>query len=404
MATEALLTPGLSQIFQAYLAGVGTSFTPCVYPLIPITLSVIGSRSRTSRLESFSIAASYVFGICCTYTILGLLSAFSGAVFGSALGNPWIVLAVSLLLLLLACSSLDLFTSQALTKIQTIASKFGGSGLRGAFVMGAASGIVAAPCVGPVLVLILGIAASQGNAFWGGALLFSYSLGFGSLFLLLGAFPSLLQRLPRSGNWLFLVKFIIAAALLLALLFIAQRYTLDLILPLASDVRLISVIAIVCMCLLLYLARSAGLKFLRLPAALCLALAISPFTLVESVHPGTELEWHSTIEAAQQAEQPEASSTQVHTIVDFAADWCAACKELEAKTFSDPNISKRLKRARLARIDFTEPDETLAESYNIQGLPAVLFLDAQGVEIAGSRVSGFMSPEEFGEHLSKLGL
>jgi thiol:disulfide interchange protein DsbD len=315
-----------------------------------------------------------------------------------------VVLCISLLLLVLACSSLDLFTSQALTKIQTIASKFGGSGFRGAFVMGAASGIVAAPCVGPVLVLILGVAASQGNSLWGAALLFSYSLGFGSLFLLIGAFPGLLQRLPRSGNWLFWVKFLIATALLLALLFIAKRYTLDLLVGVIVDVNILAVLAILLTFSFLIVSWRSNLKILRLPAALCLALAISPYTLIESPKLKTDLHWHPTIELALQSQPAAHSEMQVHTIVDFAADWCAACKELEAVTFSHPDIAKRLMRARLARIDFTEPDDALAERYNIQGLPAVLFLDALGNEIQGSRVSGFMSPQEFGEHLSKLGM
>lgn len=392
----------ITQLTQAFIAGLGTSFTPCVYPLIPITLSVIGARAARSRREAFTVSAAYVFGICCTYTVLGMASAYTGALFGSALGNPYVVFALSLLLFLLACSSLDLFSSQSLSKLQNAASKWGGSGLRGAFVMGTVSGLVAAPCVGPVLVLILGVAATSGQTLWGALLLFVYSLGFGSIFLLLGAFPQLLNKLPRSGNWLIAVKIIIAAALLTALLFIAERFTLGQISPaLLSRDQLIICGAFGAL-LSTYLLLKTSAKSLRLCIALSLALFISPFAFFHPLPTNHALVWRTSIEEVLALIPTAKRSHHAVAMIDFSADWCAACKELEAKTFQDPAVITELQKLLLARIDFTEPDEVLSERYNIQGLPAVLFLDAEGKEIPNSRVSGFMGPEEFLAHIAPL--
>lgn len=398
---ELSAAPAFSQLAQVFIAGLGTSLTPCVYPLIPITLSVFGATHEESRLRSLTLSVVYVLGIALTYTVLGLISALSGSVFGSLLGNPWVIGVIGALMLALTCSTLDLFGPGFLGGIQSRASQIGGKGFRGAFLMGTASAIVAAPCVGPVLVIILGIAATSGQALWGGVLLFVYALGFGTLFILLGAFPSLLKRLPRSGNWLLVIKFVIALALLLAFLFITQRYTVAL-LPTVLQVGWTPLVAFALAGLaFLAMLRISGKKSLQLPAALCFALAIFP----QLVPPASttqhgKLIWHNSLEAALS----EASKNGGIAMIDFFAEWCVACKELDSITFSDSAVQAELSKLSLGRVDFTEPDETLSERYSIAGLPCILFLRADGSEIPDSRITGFLPPPEFIAHLkSKIG-
>src|SRR5690606_17707146 len=132
------------------------------------------AREQTSRLRSFLLALCYVLGIAFTYTALGMISATTGVLFGSLLSKPLFVFAISIFLFALALFSLDALKFGALSRLQNAASKIGGTGARGAFLMGTVSGFVAAPCTGPLLVVILGVAAAQQNAVWGAALLFSY--------------------------------------------------------------------------------------------------------------------------------------------------------------------------------------------------------------------------------------
>ncbi|MBX7145659.1 MAG: thioredoxin family protein [Oligoflexia bacterium] len=384
-----------SQLFQVFIAGIGTSLTPCVYPLIPITLSIFGAAGETSRLKSFGLSATYVLGIALTYTILGLFSALSGSVFGSLLGNPWVVTILGALLLTLTCSTLDLFGPSFLGGLQNKASSIGGKGFRGAFLMGTVSALVAAPCVGPVLILILGIAATSGQALWGAILLFVYALGFGVLFMLLGAFPGLLKRLPRSGNWLLVVKFIIALALLLAFLFVTQRYTFAL-LPeaLRSGTLAFCTLSIIGLAILLTI-RMTGMRRLQIVAATCFALAIFPWLSLSNSSSSRDEHWLSGVDATL----AEAKARGTIAMVDFYADWCAACKELDAITFPDPSVRQELANLALGRVDFTEPDDTLSERYSIVGLPCILFLRADGSEIEGSRITGFLTPSDFIAHL-----
>ena len=172
----------LQALVLAVFGGLLTCLTPCVYPLIPITLSIFGACGAKSSRQAFLLSLAYVLGIAITYSILGLLAAASGSVFGSLLGNPWVIGAICGCLIFLSIYNLDLLTFSLGQGLSRFANSLGGKGYRGAFVMGMASGIVAAPCVGPVLLSILVIAAASGSAWKGGLLLFFYALGFGCPF------------------------------------------------------------------------------------------------------------------------------------------------------------------------------------------------------------------------------
>jgi len=262
--------------------------------------------------------------------------------------------------------------------------------------MGTVSGFVAAPCVGPALVVILSVAASAGNALWGALLLFAYAMGFGMLFLVLGSFPSLLGRMPRSGNWLMGIKFILAVALVATAIFLSQQYVLKWLPDLIFTQALVAVALLGAGLLLAYFSYAKSLGPLKLLAALAVAISICPLIYVRG--DSHSYNWNNSIEGALD----QARTNSQITMVDFYADWCAACKELEVLTFSNPLVQAELEKIALARLDFTNPNDELSEKYNIAGLPCILFLRTDGSEIENSRITGFLSADDFLQHLAQI--
>ena len=402
MAPDFASGSALTQLYAAFSAGVGTSLTPCIYPLIPITLAIFGASKETNRIRSFLLALCYVLGIATTYTVLGIVAAKTGGIFGSFLSNPWTIALLSILLTALALYSLDAFKIGAVAKLQQTASHVGGQGFRGAYMMGTVSGFVAAPCAAPMLVLILGVAAAQQNTAWGAALLFTYAMGMGMLFLVLGLFPLLLNRLPRSGNWLHAVKFLMAGLLLMVVLFISQPFHVHILGPMlhrAQWLPLVLCAASVAIAVIGYRLPNAFVKSLA-----GFGFAISVFyLLVVPAAPagGAKAAWSASIEAGLQS----AKERSTIVMADLYADWCAACKELDEKTFSNEAVRKRLEEYSLVRIDFTldsESNSKLSDQYAVAGLPCLLFLTPDGKEVPNSRITGFLEPEAFLKHLNSL--
>lgn len=400
--------PAGVQLLVACGGGLLTLFTPCVYPLIPITLSVFGATRAKSRLEALGLSAAYVLGIALTYTTLGLLAATSGAIFGSILRNPFVVIALSGFLFTLALGSLEILELRFLYRLQSAANRAGGGGYRGAMVMGLASGAVAAPCVAPILTVILGYAAASGNTLWGGTLLFAYALGLGFPFLILGTFASLLNRLPRSGEWLRAVKLLMAVLLIVfALYLLRNAFPQTLPLELLAD----STVALALLLLSGVIAALHGFRRDLKPAiflsSFLISLAVLPvFVKVYAGEAPTEgaaaaLQWHTS----EQSAFAEAAASDKPVMLDLFAEWCVACKEFDHKTFPDPAVQRLLGRFAIGRIDFTEESESadaLAARYAVAGLPCILFLDSAGNELPGTRVTGFQPPEQFSRHLEKV--
>ena len=187
----------------AFAGGVLTSLTPCVYPLIPITVSIFGARKAGSRTQKVGLSALYVLGIAVMYSALGLAAALSGKAFGVAMQSPLVKAFVGLVLANLALSMFGLFELRLPSSWQVRLNQVGGAGCAGSFAMGLVSGIVAAPCTGPVLAAALAFVAAKGSVAFGLAVMFAYALGMGLLFFLIGAFS---LSLPRSGPWMETVK------------------------------------------------------------------------------------------------------------------------------------------------------------------------------------------------------
>src|SRR5512145_1237961 len=209
-----LLARGSSlAIGAAFLGGLLTSLTPCVYPLIPITVSVFGARKAGSRAEAMLLSGLYVLGIAVTYSALGVGAALTGQAFGSVMANSWVVAGVAAVLAAMAASMFGAFELALPQGLQARLTTFGGAGLAGSFGMGLVAGVIAAPCTGPVLAAALAVIAQKGSVAYGLGVMFPYALGMGLPFFLIGAFS---LSFPKSGPWMETVKSIFGVALLSA--------------------------------------------------------------------------------------------------------------------------------------------------------------------------------------------
>ena len=200
----------------AYLGGLVISFTPCTYPLIPVTVGLIGAQGSSSRLRGFFLSLFYVAGIALTYSILGGAAALSGRIFGQMQTTPWTYFIMANLCLFMGLAMLDVFTiSLPLPqKIMKLSSNKDKRGFFSSFLIGAASGVVIGPCTAPVLAVLLGYVAMQTNLLLGLSLLFIFAFGMGTLLIILGTFAGFISSLPQSGKWMTKIKFVFGLILI----------------------------------------------------------------------------------------------------------------------------------------------------------------------------------------------
>ncbi|PIE69721.1 MAG: thiol:disulfide interchange protein [Deltaproteobacteria bacterium] len=195
----------------AYLAGLLASLTPCVYPMIPITASVIGGSSvGGSRLRSLALSLAYVLGLALMYAAMGIFAAATGQFFGALNTNPWVLFGLANFLLIFGLGMLDVFQLPTFAVSGNAKRK----GLTGAFVVGMTSALAAGPCTAPVLGGLLTYVATSGDMFRGGLLLFVFALGMGTLLLAIGVFSGFLAAMPRSGVWMVRIKAILGVVLI----------------------------------------------------------------------------------------------------------------------------------------------------------------------------------------------
>ncbi len=329
----------------AFVGGLLTALTPCVYPMIPITVGVMGARSARTRGESIVLSLTFVLGLSVVYSILGFFAASTGQLLGSLTQKPIVILLIGILFLGMGLSLLGLFEITLPYRFNQWLAKRGGNGFGGTFILGMVSGLLAAPCSGPLTVAILAFVAQRSTAVGGFLLLFTYSLGIGFPFFLIGSFSQLLNHMPKSGTWLNWTKKLSGIVLVVAAIWLSR--------PL----------------------------FVHVPKN-------------SSSNP-VQISWLPSEEAGVRAAQ--ASGKPV--MVDFYADWCEACHELEALTFSNPEINNLIRNQFVAvRIDATEmtPDITsIIQKYGVPSLPTVIFLSPNGRRIHDLTVSTFVSAEEF---------
>ncbi len=392
-------------LWLIFAAGLATSLTPCVYPMIAITVSVFGARHTESRSKAALLSTAFVLGIATLFTPLGVLSALTGSAFGSALASPWVLGALALLFAVMALSMFGLFDIALPSSVQNKLAQVGGFGVRGAFVLGFVNGLIAAPCTGPVLAVLLTWVATTGHVGFGALALFVYAMGIGVLFWLVGTFAI---TLPKSGRWIEWTKSIFGIAML-ALAFYYLRGVLPYPRPevrnqvwFAAAIGLLIGGALLGAVHLSFGGSSLSAKLRKLVGiAACVAGILGIVGYAEALPPGTHIAWLEDFDAGKSA----AVAEERPMLVDFGADWCGACQELERDVLSDPRVVEEAQRFVTVRVDLstdkaTEEKWALLKMYNQPGLPLVVLHHSDGSEAA--RVTGLLETDEFLEMMDAV--
>jgi thiol:disulfide interchange protein DsbD len=391
----------------ALLIGIGVAFTPCVLPMYPLISGIIlGGNRRYSLKRLFALAMVYVQGMALTYTALGVIVAAAGLRFQAALQSPAVLIGLSVLFILLALSMFGLFTLQLPSALQTrltlLSNRQQGGSLPGVFLMGALAGLICSPCTTAPLSAILLYIAQSGNMLAGAGTLWLYAVGMGLPLILVTLFGN--RLLPKSGAWMQTVKEGFGFVILALPVFLLERVVGD-----AWGLRLWSLLAVAFFGWAFISLKSAN-GWLRLGQILMLAAAlVAARPLQDWAFGAPATASHTTLSFTRIATVSQLDrALQQHngiTMLDLYADWCVACKEFEKYTFSEPQVQNALNKTQRLQANVTAnnaEDKALLARLNVLGLPTILFFDASGKEIPGSRVTGFMDAAAFREHLQKL--
>ncbi|WP_229833472.1 protein-disulfide reductase DsbD [Alishewanella longhuensis] len=412
----------LASLGVFFLLGLGLAFTPCVFPMYPILSSIIvGQGQQLSTRRAFGLSMSYVQGMAVAYSLLGLIVASLGVKFQAAMQHPAVLIVAIIIFVVLALAMFGVFNLQLPArwqeKVAGISNKQHGGSLKGAFTMGALSGFIASPCTTAPLSAALLYVAQSGDLLLGAITLYVLSLGMGLPLLLLGTSGG--KLLPKAGNWMNAIKTIFGFLLLAVPLILLDRF-----LPFAVILTLGTLLTL---SLVFYLYRllfslsSANAKAsvaviaqLLLLAAFWLNLNYWQPTAPAQVGSATQqsdeqvnalgfIEIKTAEELAEQLAKAKAANQ--YTLVDLYAEWCVACKEFEQLTFPRPEVTALTSQMRLIKIDVTKmtrSDAALLDSYQVLGLPTLLFFAPDGTELTQSRVTGFMNASAFANHLEAL--
>jgi thiol:disulfide interchange protein DsbD len=378
----------LATLALAMVLGLGLNLTPCVYPLISVTIAYFGGQSRGSTGRVVSLATAYALGIAVTFSLLGVGAALSGGLFGAALQRPAVLLGIAAVMVALAASNFGLYELRAPSAVTHRLGR-ASTGIAGALAMGLTMGLVAAPCVGPIIVGLLLFVAARQDALLGFALFFALALGMGLPYVGVAVAAGSLRRLPRSGEWLAWIERLFGFVLLGMALYFAGPILGDGVTRVAAPLLLAA--AGVYLGFLDRSGRSlAGFTLLKRGVG---AAALAGAVWLASAGPAeSAIAWQpfseQALAAAREAGRP--------TVVDFTASWCLPCRENDRVTFADPAVGAAAERFVMLRADVTEMTDDAEDwmaRYEILGVPTIVFFGPDGAERA--RVVGFVEPARF---------
>ena len=406
-------------------AGLLLALTPCVFPMIPILSGIIVGRGhKITHMHAFILSLAYVLGMAITYAAAGVAAGFSGNLISNALQTPWVLGSFAVVFVLLSLSMFGFYEFQLPTALQSklsdTSNRLHGGHLSGVFMMGALSAIIMGPCVAAPLAGALLYIGQTHDALLGGVALFVMALGMGAPLLLIGTSAGVL--LPKAGAWMEAVKQFFGVMLLALAIWIIQP-----LLPISVQMMLWAALLIFSAIYLRALdalphnasgwhklLKGIGLFSLLLGAAYLIgALSgardilrpLGNISLTETQTPAT-LKF-SRVKDLTELDQRIAQARGQTVMLDFYADWCISCKEMERFTFGDTTVVAKLKPVLLLQADVTansEADKALLKRYNLFGPPGILFFGAAGKEMEDFRVTGYQDPQQFLQTLQGVGL
>jgi len=389
-------------LIAVFLGGMALNLTPCVYPLIPVTLAFFSNQASGSVRRTALLAGCYIVGIAASYAILGSVAAQTGALLGSWLQHPGVLIGVALVITILALSMFGLYDVRLPSRLTNRFGQ-GSSGLGGAVVMGLVVGIVAAPCIGPFVLGLFLFVSQLADPVKGFVIFFTLGLGMGLPYVVLALGMRRIGQLPKAGSWLVWSKKALGIVLLGLAVYLVR--------PLLSE----SLLRVTTVGLLLgagvYLgwmerhARGAGAgRGLRWTRWTVGGALIASAALVAWPRPGAmaAVEWRPY----RRAEFEQALTAQRPMVIDLYADWCLPCVEMDHVTFRHPDVVQALQSVTTLRLDATRgisaEGEELIDRYDVYGVPTVLLFDRTGRERTDLRLLGFVKPKEFLRRIAQL--
>jgi len=376
--------------FAVFFVGLGLNLTPCVYPMLSVTISIFSHDESTRYGQSFLKAAVYVLGMVTMYSGLGVVVALTGGVFGAWLQHQWVLLGIAVLITALALSMFGLYRFQI---PYWITSKIGGqqkAGLLGLYLSGLLVGIFAAPCIGPPVAALLAMVGAKQDPVFGFWIFFILSLGLGLPYLALGTFSHLRRRLPKTGVWMIWIEKLFGVILLS----FAAYYFLIALNPEAL-IWLIPVALILGGGYLGFVEKSGDEKkvFFKFKKVFGWSAVIVAAVLIFN-QPAETLTW----EAYTPQKFATARQSRKPMMLDFYADWCIPCHEMELTTFRNPHVIEALQGFERLKVDLTntsgETAQAAVDEFEILGVPTYIFYNAKGNEVPKTRRVGYVAAPE----------
>ncbi|MEW8220814.1 MAG: protein-disulfide reductase DsbD, partial [Candidatus Thiodiazotropha taylori] len=407
-----------------FLLGLGLAFTPCIFPMIPILSGIIaGHGDKITTQKAFVLSLVYVLAMAITYTIAGVLAGLFGENLQAYFQNPWILSSFALVFVLLALSMFGFYDLQLPSSLQSrltdVSNKQQGGSLAGVAIMGFLSALIVGPCVAPPLAGALIYIGQTGDALLGGLALFALSMGMGAPLIAIGTSAG--KLLPRAGSWMDAVKAVFGVALLgVAIVMLERIIPAEVAMLLWGILLIISAVYMGALRNLQIEAsgwqklwKGLGVVFLVYGTLMLVGAAAGGKDTLQPLRGlavgggsgGAHQELvFKRIKSLQDLQQEVASASAAgkSVMLDFYADWCVSCKEMEKYTFTDADVIAALSNTVLLQADVTANDDIdqalLQGHFGLPGPPAIIFYGADGQERKAYRVVGFKPADAFAEH------